>query len=1605
MKLNQKLPIIIAVLFLIFWAITVEAAPSPPSNFRFVTNSNITILVDVDYTFAWDANSPTESIVAYRIYWSDISNTYNATDWEGIPVSSLADPDNPEWTITLPLVNEDDKVYFVATAVDDDGLESDYSYQVATSEVSLDNIVGGFYINSGDNTAFTLSGQSSPDSVVTIFVNGDSTLWSTTADPTDGSWSYTADFSSITVDQGPLTIDARIIATGDSSGVISGTLDSVEPTFDSGPASVGETHNSATIEWTTDEDTQTLLEYSAISGNPVPIEIEDLAFIPSHLTHSMAIPGLGGDPLTKSTTYYYKVIATDAAGNQTETPELLFVTKVEPDTTAPIVTPHEATDIGYDTATVSWTVNEPSDSELQYTITSGDWTSPSTASDSGTGLRSVTLIGLNANETYYFRVSASDTSDNGPTITGEKEFTTLAAPDITPPIFDVAPTAGPINTTSATITWGMDEPSDSVVEYGLTESYGLSVEIATDVPDNILHSVPLTGLTANTTYYYRVGSTDDDNNGPTWSGNKSFKTLETPDIDDPVIIGAITVINVTDTSARIEWETDEYSDSQVQYGTPPEWEDTSWDGYPERKNDITMVKDHSVNLTGLTPNTLYVYSIGSSDSAHNGPTVSAESDFLTEATPDTSAPQFTTPPTVTGVSQTSAIIEWDTDEAATSLLQYGTAAESADAVWGGYPSELNSVELKTSHSVTLTNLIEDTEYLVMVGSEDALSNGPTTSIETSFKTESVDNPLAVDVRPRLTLPPTLTGITDDTATIAWETDEPANSEVRYDTAETGHWEYYTDVAVDSELKTVHSLTLTNLDSAKRYYYRVGSTDASGNGPNLEADETNNPFSEDIFTTEVTPDVTEPRILTAPKVVAVDAISATITWETNEPSNSLVQYGLTNTDLGLTLTAGDGEMVTQHSVTLSNLGEINVDPEDDFPGPGDRDTNGNGTHESTTTYYFRAASTDLSGNEPFDNLTDGNPSARLNFITLTSVDTAPPVITNVVMTFATNKTALITWTTDEPANSLIRCGQTSWDSWEGDYSYSESDAEMKTEHSSTITGLQPSVDEDNRTTYYFRVGSMDAKQNFGSSADEYEFITDISDDETAPQIPIGNPTIVVNVGAKSAVVTWSTPDEPGNSQVQFDESSQVWGAYAFNESDAEMTRTHSVTLTDLKIDTLYYWRVSSVDAAGNNHASMSLDLNPSREYDFILKVPYEAPDKDQEEGADPETPVAYYPEDDAINIELEPTLKVSLFVDQDLIDRHGKSEWQVSTDSEFTDIVFSEISSVHLSELTIPHTLLRGSTKYYWRVKFYDSTDRFSIWSDINSFTTMPDSDNNNNGIPDDKEDQTNTIDLNNNLIPDNDPKDDIKTLRAETELDKKEAYFGVSSEENTEIIIEYVDTINLNSISDLERPSSMPLGLITFRITNITPGGTIKIKVYFSERADDDARWYVYDTINSWHDFNYLERADFAEDRKSVTVTLTDGSYGDADGRENGIIIDPAGFGIASFVQGIVKDALTQKGIPNSKITIGDLVFTANSNGEYKGMILPDTYTVGATGICYHEHTYSDKIVEVGEDLDINFELEPDEACVAYKPKEKKKSDGSSNLFESFFCFINTLTK
>jgi len=55
-------------------------------------------------------------------------------------------------------------------------------------------------------------------------------------------------------------------------------------------------------------------------------------------------------------------------------------------------------------------------------------------------------------------------------------------------------------------------------------------------------------------------------------------------------------------------------------------------------------------------------------------------------------------------------------------------------------------------------------------------------------------------------------------------------------------------------------------------------------------------------------------------------------------------------------------------------------------------------------------------------------------------------------------------------------------------------------------------------------------------------------------------------------------------------------------------------------------------------------------------------------------------------------------------------------------------------------------------------------------------------------------------------------------------------------------------------------------------------------------KMYKYDPVNTeWLD--YSEYAEFSSDRKKVYLTLKDGGFGDADGIENGIIVDPLAFG------------------------------------------------------------------------------------------------------------------
>jgi hypothetical protein len=178
------------------------------------------------------------------------------------------------------------------------------------------------------------------------------------------------------------------------------------------------------------------------------------------------------------------------------------------------------------------------------------------------------------------------------------------------------------STNSATISWTTDRAATGNVNFGLTSSYGSTVGSGALTTS---HSIDLLGLSCNTTYHYRVSSTD--SSGALSSGtDQTFTT--TACVTTPPAISGI-VVAPSQTSATISWATDKSSDSRVDYGL------TS--AYGSAVSDPTLAISHTLSLNGLTCNTTYHFRIASTDQVGNTGTTT-DATFSTSACSTASAP-------------------------------------------------------------------------------------------------------------------------------------------------------------------------------------------------------------------------------------------------------------------------------------------------------------------------------------------------------------------------------------------------------------------------------------------------------------------------------------------------------------------------------------------------------------------------------------------------------------------------------------------------------------------------------------------------------------------------------------------------------------------------------------------------------------------------------------------------------------------------------------------------------------------------------------------------------------------------------------------------------
>ena len=354
---------------------------------------------------------------------------------------------------------------------------------------------------------------------------------------------------------------------------------------------------------------------------------------------------------------------------------------------------------------------------------------------------------------------------------------------------------------TAVITWETGGEADSMVNYGLSNNYGIERD---PLPDKKAHGVVLTDLRKNTNYHFRVVSSDDLGN-QALSGDFTFVTTGYEDIPDiekvdeenqkalvaqvvdaldnisdiealnivsdkiqsvqqvilnpPHVIGLPRVESISMDGAVVRWATVREANSIVSIAKDIEYDETRSDPYMSSQGHMSeSTMEHVVELVGLESATLYHIKAISEDSIG----MLGESGDLTFRT-------LSHLPGIKNVAvvkteETSATIAWGTSLAAAGVVEY------TDMTTGQVRSQ-GSPEFVMNHTVRLENLTFGTRYSALVIASNA--NGEEVrSEEFSFITiRDTAKPIISKVANESTLYPGAE--TKIQTVIAWGTDEPA----------------------------------------------------------------------------------------------------------------------------------------------------------------------------------------------------------------------------------------------------------------------------------------------------------------------------------------------------------------------------------------------------------------------------------------------------------------------------------------------------------------------------------------------------------------------------------------------------------------------------------------------------------------------------------------------------------------------------------------------------------------------------------------------------------------------------------------------------------------
>ncbi|TMK43228.1 MAG: hypothetical protein E6G55_12625, partial [Actinobacteria bacterium] len=231
-------------------------------------------------------------------------------------------------------------------------------------------------------------------------------------------------------------------------------------------------------------------------------------------------------------------VARDAAGNTATTAAV----SVTVDNAPPVIASMSASGITASSATIIWTTDEASDSQVEYGTTTA-YGSVTALNASFVTAHAQALNGLLASTVYHYRVKSRDAAGNLATSV-DVTFTTAAPPDTTPPTVSItAPAAGA--TVSGTITVSASA-TDNVGAVGVQfklDGVNLGAEV-TSAPYTLSWN---TATASNGLHTLTAVARDA-------AGNTATTAAVSVTVDNaPPVISSMSASGITASSATISW--------------------------------------------------------------------------------------------------------------------------------------------------------------------------------------------------------------------------------------------------------------------------------------------------------------------------------------------------------------------------------------------------------------------------------------------------------------------------------------------------------------------------------------------------------------------------------------------------------------------------------------------------------------------------------------------------------------------------------------------------------------------------------------------------------------------------------------------------------------------------------------------------------------------------------------------------------------------------------------------------------------------------------------------------------------------------------------------